>query len=162
MDNPVTSCLNRDVGLTFSLRFQRLTPTQPDIQFLEICKIKIPVDVQTPNQHHLIANSLKKNMTSSVSNPRSVDNALVEVQNSRIDRSGKGLFTKRTFVEGEEIWSQKRPLIATLDHLSLSVVCSNCFAQERDVTRGWRSNDTPVVVKACTQCKLLGFCSKVC
>jgi hypothetical protein len=101
-------------------------------------------------------------MSTAISSASKLKPSAVEVRGSTIDKAGKGLFTKRDFDGGEEIWSQKRPLVAVLDDVSLPLACSNCFSQVHDVTSSWKEDEKPVEVKACTQCKLLRFCSKVC
>jgi hypothetical protein len=83
----------------------------------------------------------------------------MEVRKSEIDKEGKGLFVKKDFKAGVELWSAKRPLVGVLGETFLSQACSNCFnVHGMDMVRGL---DVTYDVKACTQCKVVKFCSKV-
>jgi hypothetical protein len=87
------------------------------------------------------------------------DDQFVEVRESEIDKEGKGLFAKKDFKAGVELWSAKRPLAGVLGETFLSQACSNCFnVHGMDMVRGL---DVTYDVKACTQCKVVKFCSKV-
>jgi hypothetical protein len=48
-------------------------------------------------------------MSTAISSTSKNKSSAVEVRSSRIDKAGKGLFTKQDFDGSEEIWSQKRP-----------------------------------------------------
>lgn len=102
-----------------------------------------------------------KSLVSNGKNDTVRKDSSVEIRPSRIQDGGKGLFIKHDIDEGEEIWAQKRALVAALDPESLSIVCSHCFAQVNNVTRGWIENEKPLEVKSCTGCNILRFCGKV-
>jgi hypothetical protein len=81
------------------------------------------------------------------------------IKNISINQSathGNGLFATQTVQPGEVLYSKSSVFLGVVSWQNLSTTCSNCFKPPGDV-----SNNQPIWVKACAQCKLLHFCSKV-
>ena len=78
--------------------------------------------------------------------------------------SGRGLFAKNDIPAGDQIFSIERPLIAVLDSDRCSNSCSNCFQWTFFPVASyekWGDAYRPEI-KACSQCKVLKFCDRVC
>jgi hypothetical protein len=76
---------------------------------------------------------------------------------STVEENGRGLFADRDFPAGDVIYTAPRPLAAVLDASNLVDTCANCFTK---ADNQWveRYGQVP---KACAQCHILKFCSKV-
>ena len=76
--------------------------------------------------------------------------------------AGRGLFASEDISAGAQIFSIARPLVAVLNTPRLTECCSNCFAGvATPFTSDGAYGAVAPEVKACSQCKLLRFCSKV-
>jgi len=76
--------------------------------------------------------------------------------------AGSGVFASQDIVAGDLIFTLARPAIAALDTKKLDHVCANCFASAADPSVLHGEANEQVTVKACTGCKTLKYCSKVC
>ncbi len=77
--------------------------------------------------------------------------------------AGNGLFATEDLPPGELIFSLSRPLVGVLDIPRLEDTCSNCFVWTAASLIGSRGDDAAQIeVKACTGCRTLRYCSKVC
>jgi sulfatase maturation enzyme AslB (radical SAM superfamily) len=77
-----------------------------------------------------------------------------------VDKSsshGRGLFCSRDVDVGECLYTAAPVFMGVLSWERLPDTCSNCFRRE-----GEEIFNSKLQVKACSQCKLLRFCSKVC
>lgn len=83
----------------------------------------------------------------------------VEVRTS--PTAGNGLFATKDIGAGELILMIKRPLVGVLDIPRLEDTCSNCFMWSVGSVEGGLALDKPTV-NACTGCKKVKYCSKVC
>jgi hypothetical protein len=77
-----------------------------------------------------------------------------EVRQAGVDEKGKGLFANRDLAAGDRIYATNRPFLAAVSADSLESTCSNCLWTEG-------SDDADKKCHACSQCKVLCFCSKV-
>jgi hypothetical protein len=77
-----------------------------------------------------------------------------QVRQSGVDGKGKGLFATRDLAAGDRIYAVNRPFLAAVSASSLTSTCSNCFWTEG-------SDESDKKCLACSQCKMLYFCSKV-
>ncbi|KAI5240442.1 SET domain-containing protein [Aureobasidium subglaciale] len=100
----------------------------------------------------------------------------VEVRPSPI--SGNGLFATKDIPAGSTILLKVRPLIGELDLPRLQDSCHNCFMWTQKAARGCathsaspnkepgcagcQSDGAGIGVKACTGCKKVKYCSRVC
>ena len=75
--------------------------------------------------------------------------------------AGSGLFALQDIAAGDLIFSLARPAVAALDTKNLGNVCANCFASAADPSVLHGEANAQVLVKACTGCKILKYCSKV-
>ena len=73
--------------------------------------------------------------------------------------AGNGLFANQAIHAGEAVAILDRPLVAVLDYSRLSDTCSHCFAQTHDNDYYQRES---IIISACTGCKAVRYCSKVC
>lgn len=71
--------------------------------------------------------------------------------------SGNGLFATKDIPAGSTILLKPRPLIGELDLPRLAESCHNCFLWSGCVIEGGE-----IEIKACTGCKKVKYCSKVC
>lgn len=96
--------------------------------------------------------------------------------------SGNGLFATKDIPAGSTILLKARPLIGELDLLKLEESCHNCFMWSQKAVRvcaihahepdrypgkypdcsGCQTESEAIGVKACTGCKKVRYCSKVC
>ncbi|PPJ51185.1 hypothetical protein CBER1_07495 [Cercospora berteroae] len=91
----------------------------------------------------------------------------VEVKKSGIDNAGRGLFAKKDFAPGDVVLSLDRPYVAELDTERLSDTCAWCFlkgvtAEERAKAVALGLPASNIETKACTGCKRVRYCSKLC
>lgn len=103
----------------------------------------------------------------------------VEVRPSAI--AGNGLFATKDIAAGSTLLLKTRPLIAELDLERLQDTCHNCFMWSQKTVRacavhateadrlgrypdcsGCQNEGDVTAVKACTGCKRVKYCSKVC
>jgi hypothetical protein len=74
--------------------------------------------------------------------------------------SGRGLFATKNLPAGELILTIERPLLCVLEGRHLTDTCANCFT----CVNGVLGNEDTEKVKlsACSRCKQIKFCGKVC
>lgn len=75
--------------------------------------------------------------------------------------SGNGLFVTKDIGAGELVLMVRRPLVGALDLARIDDTCSNCYMWSIGSVEGGLAQEKPVV-NACTGCKKVKYCSKVC
>ena len=81
--------------------------------------------------------------------------------------AGIGLFTPSSIPAGELIFQVNAPFASVLDTPHLKDACARCFVwvpeeQGTDSSSTIDAEQSTVKLKACTGCKIVKYCSKVC
>ena len=74
--------------------------------------------------------------------------------------AGNGLFATKEISPGDTVLTIDRPLVAALDVPHLTDTCANCFTWTAQPEFG-STGDNPTVVKSCTGCQTVRYCTKV-
>ena len=83
------------------------------------------------------------------------------ITTSTISLKGTGLVTSKQIEEGELVFKVERPLITVLDSARLRSCCEWCLTSGHEGD-GLDDGNGGVRLRACTGCRIVRYCSKVC